>query len=324
MMGRQGRRDILLGMCGGVFVSALPLRGTAQISQAPLQTLSSPGTTGTLVTRTSADTLLTVAVFVNGAGPFRFIVDTGAERTIVTDTLVARLSLSIGSSILVSGLARQISASVARVNDLRYGPFSRTDLDAPVLPYAAVGADGILGLDVIHNSRVVFDFKHHVINVDRVNDPAADEDPSIQTVIVRAKGTGGRLRMSDCRVDGVDAQAFVDTGAEVSVCNGALYQNLRMRNPKLTPLGEAVLTGVTGGTVRGPDIPTGRIELQSVVFSGGSVVAADIDDFALWGLTDQPALLIGMDYLRQLAAITVDFRSKEVKFSLSKDSSGRP
>ncbi len=306
---------MLSGFGGLVFGAVLPSWAVAQDGAPPEPAPPS----GSLITRTDADTLLTVQVAVNGAGPFRFIVDTGAERTIVADTIAAQLGLETGRRVNVSGLARQVSASVAAIKALKYGPFTRADLEAPILPFGLIGADGILGLDVIHNARVVFDFKHHVLKVDRVNNPMADADPSIQTVVVRAKGNGGRLRMSNCKVDGVEAQTFVDTGAEVSVCNSALYQALLKRNPKMSDLGEAVLTGVTGGEIRGPAFEISRIDLQSIIFSGGSLVAADVDDFSMWDLTDRPALLIGMNFLRQFAAITIDFRSKEVKFGLSQD-----
>ena len=309
------RRNMLFGF-GGLLIGAVrPSWAIAQDGAAP-----GPATpSGSLATRTDADTLLTVKVAVNGAGPFRFIVDTGAERTIVADTIAAQLGLETADHVNVSGLARQVIASVAAIKLLTYGPFTKADLAAPVLPFALIGADGILGLDVIHNARVVFDFKHHLLGIDRVNNPMADADPSIQTVIVRAKGNGGRLRMSNCQVDGVEAQTFVDTGAEVSVCNSALYRALLKRNPKMNNLGEAVLTGVTGGEIRGPAFEVSRIDLQSIIFNGGALVAADVDDFAMWGLTDPPALLIGMNFLRQFAAITIDFRSKEVKFALSQD-----
>ncbi len=37
----------------------------------------------------------------------------------------------------------------------------------------------------------------------------------------------------------------------------------------------------------------------------------------MWKLRLRPALLIGMDYLRQFAAVTIDYRSKEIRFELS-------
>jgi predicted aspartyl protease len=39
---------------------------------------------------------MTVEVFINGQGPFNFVVDTGADRSALSTTLAARLGLEPG------------------------------------------------------------------------------------------------------------------------------------------------------------------------------------------------------------------------------------
>ncbi len=332
-MGSQlpARRDLCLGLFSGLAISSLPSLARAQTTPAtpPAGSPSPdialpPNTTADLATRTDANNLLTVAVHINGTGPFQFVVDTGAERTVLAENVATQLNLNREGLISISGLARKVSANVVTVSHLDYGPFTKTDLEAPILPRALLEADGFLGLDVIRNSKVVFDFKNHLLRIDRPTGFVPDHDPDIQTVIIRARGNYGHLRMSDCRVDGIDTVAFVDTGAEVSVGNQALYNALHQRRPHLADLGTAVLSGVTGGEIRGPIVPVGEIALQSLRFNGGSIAACDVDDFAMWGLADRPALLIGMDYLRQFASVAIDFRSKEVKFELAENTSPPP
>lgn len=292
------------------------------------QVVSPPQATADLATRVNGDNLLTVAVEIDGTGPYQFVVDTGAERSLIAGSIAGALRLEPGSRVKLAGLARNVSANVVKVRELKYGTFTRTDLELPVLSRASLEADGFLGLDVIHNSRVVFDFKSHRLTVERPGDFRMDNDPSIQTVVVRAHGSGGWLRMSDCSVDGVDTMAFVDTGAEVSVCNMALYRALVKQNAHGPDMGTVRLVGITGGEVVAQIVPARQIVLQSLIFSGGIIAAADVDDFALWGLAERPALLIGMDYLRQFASVAIDYRSREVKFDMSsrdaRDIAGEP
>jgi hypothetical protein len=51
------------------------------------------------------------------------------------------------------------------------------------------------------------------------------------------------------------------------------------------------------------------IERMSAVFS-------DLHTFAIWGLRDRPALLIGMDVLRCFNAVELDFGHQLVRFHL--------
>ncbi len=46
-------------------------------------------------------------------------------------------------------------------------------------------------------------------------------------------GTAGHLRSTNCSVNGVRATAFIDTGAEVSAGNQALFNALAEDNPLL-------------------------------------------------------------------------------------------
>ena len=318
------RRGFLRSLMAGLMLGSVP--GVTRAGDQPAPS-PPPTTTADLATRNNGGNLLTVPVEIEGKGPFQFVVDTGAERSLIAESVANMLHLDHGTRINVVGLTRNVSASVVKVHTLKYGVFTRTDLEIPVLSRAALEADGFLGLDVIRNSRVVFDFKARRLKIERPGDFLAD-DPSIQTVVVRAHGAGGRLRMSDCSVDGVDTMAFVDTGAEVSVCNMALFRALVRRDLNAGNMGFVKLIGVTGGEVSAQLVAAKQIVLQSLIFSGGSLAAADVDDFSLWGLADRPALLIGMDYLRQFSSVAIDYRNHEVKFEMStndvRDIAGAP
>jgi hypothetical protein len=54
-----------------------------------------------------------------------------------------------------------------------------------------------------------------------------------------------------------------------------------------------------------------------VNFSDAVVAIADMQIFDVWGLSQEPALLIGMNFLRQFARVSIDYGMKEVRFDLA-------
>jgi hypothetical protein len=125
-------------------------------------------------------------------------------------------------------------------------------------------------------------------------------------------------------VDDVPATAFVDTGAEVSAGNRSLLEALTGLNGGYSEMGMLRLTGVTGGAILGHVVFTSVIHIQDLKFTAGSLVIADLPVFDIWGLGKEPALLIGMNFLRQLARMSIDYRFKEIRFSLANSFNERP
>ncbi len=299
------------GLCPGL---ALAQTITANAS---LQKPDADQDAASLAARTDINNHLTIEVMLNGRGPYHFVIDTGAERSVIADNVATLLALPKGGAITIDGIANRVTAQTVQVDSLSFGPFTRTGLTLPILPRSSLFADGYLGLDAINGTRVTFDFKNHALHVEQPKSPAYMIEPGAEMARIRAKGSEGRLRVTDCLVDSIAATAFIDTGAEVSVGNLALHNALKSRNKHLVSGATMTLTGVTGGEMTGDIIPVSRIRLQELNFTDGTLVIANVPDFSIWKLVQRPALLIGMDYLRQFAAVTIDYRSKEIRFQLS-------
>lgn len=306
-------------LAGAAAFAVLPSLARAQriTAGATLQKPDPNQTTADLAAKADANDHLTVQVMINGQGPYRFVVDTGAERSVVADNVAAALNLPHGKSILVDGLSKQMLTPTVSVADLTFGPFARRGLVMPVLPRSVLYADGYLGLDAIDTTRTTFDFRHNVVRIEEPQGEAPPLDPGDEMARVRVKGRAGRLRVVDCLIDSVAATAFIDTGAEVSVGNPILHEALSSRNKVNLDLGTITLTGVTGGEIEGTLINVSRIGLQDLAFTNGTLAIADVPDFDIWDLKFRPAMLIGMDYLRQFAAVTIDYRAKELRFEVS-------
>jgi predicted aspartyl protease len=264
-----------------------------------------------------AQNRLTVDTYLNGKGPFRFIVDTGADRSVVAEDVARSLGLRYSDDVIVQGIARAMPAQAVQLDNLHIGRISIDSLPMPVLPRAWLGADGYLGLDVIDRQQVTFDFVNHRLFID----PSSKETQIIRAAddaLVRTNGSNGRLTAVNCSVDGQKCYAFVDSGAEISIGNTKLFEALQRDHGGKYLNDEVVqLLGVTGGSAAGRMTYVERIKLGSVSFLNSVLVISDLQVFDIWGLNDKPALFLGMNFLRQTASVTIDYGRKEYRFKLA-------
>ncbi len=317
-------RRAFAGTASALVTSLLAMRALGQTS-APAQSgasASSADASGSaassestsLATQTDVNRL-TTQVFINGKGPYKFIVDTGAERSCLSDTLVAELGLTPTGKADVQGLILKIETDLVTVTELKYGKFTKQNLMVPVLHRGELGADGCLGLDIINGTKVTFDFKDQAIRIQRAG-LQVTADWGTTVVVVHSTGKGGRLRSNLCTVDGVDATAFIDTGSEATIGNRSLLKALSVADHP--NLGVAQLSGATGGDAVGQFTPIKQMKIQGLVFENGTIVVSDVPNFAQWGINAQPAILVGMDYLRKFSSLTIDYQRKEITFELAK------
>jgi predicted aspartyl protease len=273
---------------------------------------------GSIRSAGATDDRLTTAVSINGAGPYRFLVDTGAERSLMAAEIAAELALPRGRDVMIQGIVQGQRGELFAVESLRMGTLVCAGLEVPVLPRAMLGVDGFLGLDVLDQHRVIFDFSAGTLTVTKRQGFFAAWFEGRDEAIVRTLGSSGRLRAANCIVNGVRASAFVDTGAEVSVCSPALYAELQKRASNLELLGGPVeLSGVTGGTVPGLAINVNSIDVGELHLVFTPLVVAPLEVFDVWGLKDQPALLFGMDCLKRFRKVSIDYGRKELRFEVA-------
>jgi predicted aspartyl protease len=297
-------------------------QGTSLLQGLPPPRPSEQPDASKITAATDAAQHLTIGVQINGKGPFRFVVDTGADRSVIAEDVATSLSLPRGTGVMVEGVIRTVPADTVKIAQLMVGPVARQNLSVPVLPRSQLRADGYLGLDIIDGYRVTLDFKNNEL---LLSEPLhlprhlmllggwilPDE------VMVPVNGRFGHLRAFDCGIDGIRAVAFVDTGAEISVGNWRLFNALAAKDPSYVRQDNIPLTGVTGGVVTGRVTTLNHVRMNALTFENGSVAIVNLQIFDLWELSDKPALLIGMNWLRRFSRVTIDYGRKELRFNLS-------
>jgi predicted aspartyl protease len=271
---------------------------------------------------TDAASHLMVDARINGNGPYHFVVDTGADRTILASEVAVELGLSRGERVMLKGVVRAVLTETVSIRTMTFGSITKRKLMVPTLSRSLLDADGYLGLDFLDGHRVTFDFKNHLLQVSEPRARFSANWVRENEARIRASGPSGHLQALDCMVDDIPATAFIDSGAEVSAANEPLLAALARRNPSFGEMGSIRLIDITGGEILGKVATVNKIRLAAALtFTDCPLVIADFLVFDVWGLRQRPALLIGMNLLRQFERVTIDYGLQELRFDLAAYSS---
>jgi predicted aspartyl protease len=263
---------------------------------------------------------MTVPVTVGGNGPFRFLVDTGADRTAISSAVAAQLGLETSEEASLHSLTGMSTVKTATVRNLKLSQRDLNIADAPILDAGNMGADGILGTDSLRSQRVVFDFQNNLMTIVPAEERVPREDG---VIVVTGKLRNGRLIVTNAIADGNVITVVLDTGAEVSIGNEALRARLT-RSGLVKSTGAVGLESVTGDILQGEYTYVKRLEVGDVNLANLAVVFADAHTFSRLGLDRRPALLLGMNALRAFKKVSIDFASKKLRVILPETGSLNP
>jgi predicted aspartyl protease len=258
-------------------------------------------------------TRMFITVDVDGKGPFRFLVDSGADRSVIGLDLAGQLALPPGHFVRLQGMAGAARVATVRIGTLKLGASTIPDIAAPALPERYLGAQGIVGIDALVDQRLLLDFDRKTITVQDARRPEAVSGGD--EIVVVARRRKGQLILTAASVDGVPIYAVIDTGSEITMGNLALQARIfgTRRAPVARPI---VLTSVTGATLTANLATLPSIKIGGLDLAGVTVAFADAPPFRLFGLEKTPALLIGTDVLEAFRKVALDFRGRRVRFTL--------
>jgi predicted aspartyl protease len=263
------------------------------------------------------DDRMTVPVKLSGTGPFQFLVDTGADRTAISSQLAARLGLSKGDNANVHTIAGISTVSTATVPDLELMRTPQKIVDAPVLDREAMGADGIIGVDSLRSQRVEFDFPAQTLSI--VPSATRDFHDEPGTIVVQAARRNGRLVVTDAVANGHSLTVVIDTGAQLSIGNEALREQLAGHN-LVDPAQKVQLESVTGDLLNGDHMFVRELEIGGLTLKNLAIVFADAHTFKELKLDRKPALLLGMNAIRAFKKVSIDFASRKFRVVLPESS----
>ncbi|MCW4462644.1 aspartyl protease family protein [Sphingomonas sp. BT-65] len=286
-----------------------------QETAAPLAAGAVEDGTGTLALGDVSDRM-TVPVSINGAAPQPFIIDTGAERSVVSRQLAGNLGLSPGPQITLTTMTGSTRVPTVVVPSLSMGPLrDQRAFNAPALEARHMGAHGLLGIEQLRTHMVSIDFDKSQMAV-RPSRRAGGKRSIVplgsDEIVITAKNRLGQLIVTEATFEGVKITVVLDTGSQISIGNLALQRKMRRIRLK----GPIVMTSVTGEKMTVNYHIANRVRLGGVSLGSVPVAFADIPPFEHFGLSGEPALMLGMDALRAFRRVEIDFPDRKVRFLL--------
>lgn len=297
------------------------------VSSAPARA-QTPAVDGTIVEETGAeasvDTSLSatdrmlVSVMVGGAGPYPFIIDTAAERSVVSRELARELGLvSAGRARLLSMTSLR-DVEMVTMPQVSFMQGQARTLTPFLLNGRNLGASGVLGIDALRGQRVVLDFAAGEMRVGPA--PRSNQRPAANEIIVRGRPRFGQLVLVDSSAEGTPVDVIVDSGLQVSVGNETLRRLLASRSNRFSQI---ALVSITGETFTADYTRVDNLRIGSVAIAGLPVAFSDTYFFRRMQLTRRPALLLGMDALQMFERVAVDFPNRRAHFILPPDTPRR-
>src|ERR1700678_243388 len=226
-------------------------------------------------------------VLINGRGPFRLVLDTGASHSAVT-ALVA-LALGIppddSTSVMLRGVTGAATVPTIHVDTLSVGELDMVATVLPIVPDAMGGAEGVLGYEGLANKRIYIDFRHDKIAISYSRDQRAERG----FVTVPFRSLRGQLIVIDAIIGEIHAKAIIDTGGETTIANLALRDALARRSRRDKGKPDSIV-GATKAVEEGEILPMPAIEfgsnhsIHSIQIMDSGVTFADVYIFKQWNL----------------------------------------
>jgi predicted aspartyl protease len=247
-------------------------------------------------------------VYLNGKGPFRLVLDTGASNSAVVAEVVADLGMTSSGAMRLHGVTGSATVPFITVNTFVVGDMEEQSKLLPIVPDALGGADGVLGMESLEGKRIAIDFLNDKISITHSHATRAAMGYWTIPLVRSANG----LLMATAYMGAIRVKAIIDTGGQATVANPALLAALqaRHRTGKLVP---SSITGATDDVQSGQDTSVPPLTLGPISIQAPYITVSDLQIFERWHMTSEPAMLIGIDTLGLLDSLVIDYRRMELQ-----------
>ena len=252
-------------------------------------------------------------VWINARGPFRLVLDTGANHSGINAQVADILGIPLDQSppVRLRGVTGIAMVPTVRVDTFTVGDLVLSSATLPIVTDAMGGADGVLATNEFTDKRIVIDFKHDRIDIRRSRNERTPAN--FLTIPLERSDTG--LLMFHARVGGLRVQAIVDTGGQRTIGNLAMRDALvRHTQGRIVQIFDVTAHAQTGELVPCPPIELGAFKILDAHITYGQMQV-----FEYWHLTKDPTLLLGMDVIGLLDTFIIDYHRRELQIRMRDD-----
>ncbi len=257
----------------------------------------------------------TVPVYVNGNGPYPFILDTGADQSAVYQWFTdrARLKMIVGKDQTLSGQTGSAKVSMYHMRTVSLAGIEARNLEAYGLPNRRDKGNeaGILGNDIMDQAIVAFDFPCRKIEIQPRSVPVQVAVGAAAPSIAGIDGDTTLLTLP-VTINGAEGVAVLDTGSRWTRLTPGFAKAAGIDTASHEFRDAEPFYGTSGHKIVPRTGPMGRLTVGGQVITNmtAQVVALPMlaQDFG-----DKPAMLLGADVLGRFRFV-YDHASRKVWF----------
>lgn len=250
-------------------------------------------------------------VFIDGQGPFRFVLDTGATTVALSRDAATLLGLRLDRArqVRLRGTTGSSLVPQITVDRIEIGDFLVENQRVILVDDAFGGADGVLATRLLSDRRIFVEFRKDRIEITR----SRGQPAPLGFTTIPVKFASRQVPWVDAWIGPVKVKAVIDTGAQQTLGNLALRAALAAARRRAMELRNEGVIGVTGDVQEGQSAGVPTIRLGNVQVSNARVNFVDLHIFEHWRMLDEPAILIGMDVIGVLDTFILDYRRRELQ-----------
>ena len=272
---------------------------------------------------------LVTDVFINGQGPFSFLIDTACSRSLIFEHVRAQLNLapSQPEHVIVYGINDVAEALPVKPDTVTIAGEAIRGLTLGVLPDAVSGGpDGVLGVDVLARYFVVLDRGAMRI---RLLPSGADSAhpfenwPQARLTAQPLKNLSVRFWYLKTSFNDHNFNSLFDLGASFTLLNWNAAEVLGVHKRDFIPKGLPPdnLQDVLGKTSPAVRMDGVNVRLPGKRWDNHLVVVADAPVFRYFNTDDRPAAIVGLGLLGD-NSLAIDFAGGRLFFGPEAKKSG--
>jgi hypothetical protein len=267
-----------------------------------------------------ADGHITVPAFVNGQGPFPFILDTGADNTAIYQGFAKQQRLTMDKARDVEGQTGTISSPTLLLKTLSIDRHSIHHIVADSLPDrrdAGLEA-GVAGNDLLDGTIVIFDFPCSTVQI-RVKPVDITQIVSSDSVEVRG-GTDpdSTVLTLPVALGGIDGVAYLDTGSRDTRVSPSFAAAAHVDPASAVFRDGDPIFGVGSKGKPSRIGPVGDLHFAGMTIAQARARVIDLPFFGTFSPGNpRPAMILGMDIL-QAYRLVYDHEAKRFWFTQSR------
>lgn len=260
---------------------------------------------------------IVVETRLNGRGPFRFVIDTGASISVVYEAAGTKLGLEPvpGVQVHVLGMTGSGLFPIGRVAEIRVGSERWENVRVALLPDTVPGGgriDGILGVDFLSQYAVLYSQRERFLRLYPRELVAGSGYRGWEGIALRDLRVGdGNISVFvfDMYIDAEHIPTVFDLGATVNVMNrrAARALDILVRRPQAKP----EVFGISGSTEILAELRVWRLRINSSLWRNKTFLVGEFPVFDTLGLDRRPAAIAGADLFGERDFI-IDFARRRL------------